>query len=179
VSGVTLDWLPNYVIYPDGRIYSEQSSRFLSEIKGASGGYSQVRVSNGGKAKTLYVHRLVAEAFLGEPNGRQVNHKDGNKQNNSVENLEWCTAQENRKHAQETGLAAKGEDFSSAKLTDKCVMEIKERLMRGETYRSIGDKFGVSATIIHRIKHGEAWVHVNSPAAWAFGAKAGMKRGIS
>lgn len=68
-------------------------------------GYEYVHLSKDGKAKYLKVHRLVADAFLPEIQGKSyVNHIDGNKTNNSVKNLEWCTASENLKHARENGL---------------------------------------------------------------------------
>ena len=68
-------------------------------------GYSFVNLSKNGKQKQLYVHRLVASAFIPNPlNKKTVNHKDGNKSNNCIENLEWCTQKENNNHARRTGL---------------------------------------------------------------------------
>ena len=76
-------------------------------IKGDSvRGYRRVELRRkGAKRKRVLVHRLVAEAFLSNPKGLQeVNHKDGNKRNNNATNLEWCTRQENMKHATRNGL---------------------------------------------------------------------------
>lgn len=68
-------------------------------------GYSYVHYYSGGKQYLRPVHRLVAIAFIPNPENKPfVNHKDGNKRNNHVENLEWCTASENSKHAYDTGL---------------------------------------------------------------------------
>lgn len=68
-------------------------------------GYLQVCLTKNGKYRTFLVHRLVAKTFLDDYNDKlQVNHKDGNKENNYVGNLEWCTASENVKHAFDTGL---------------------------------------------------------------------------
>ena len=68
-------------------------------------GYLQVCLTKDGKSKTYTVHRLVAKAFLPNlKNKRQVNHIDGNKENNSIDNLEWVTSSENNKHAFITGL---------------------------------------------------------------------------
>lgn len=67
--------------------------------------YKIVRIKINGKYTTRYIHRLVAEAFLSRANGRDfINHIDGNKHNNSVNNLEWVTRQENELHAWEHGL---------------------------------------------------------------------------
>lgn len=69
-------------------------------------GYSQVWLQVQPKPRNVSVHRLVAEAFIPNPNNLPVvNHKDGNKHNNCVDNLEWCTSSENRRHAIDTGLA--------------------------------------------------------------------------
>ncbi len=68
-------------------------------------GYFVVALCKDGKARTKRVHRLVAEAFLPCDNERPyINHKDGNPQNNQVDNLEWCTQKENVQHAYDTGL---------------------------------------------------------------------------
>lgn len=69
-------------------------------------GYCHVSLKSGGKTKRYKVHRLVAEAFIGPPPGPeyQINHIDGNKQNNTCDNLEWCTPKYNTEHAIMTGL---------------------------------------------------------------------------
>ena len=78
-------------------------------LKGARDGkgYRTVVLADGEKKKTFRVHRLVAAAFLGgDQPDMQVNHIDGNKWNNSAENLEWCTDEQNKEHARRIGLAA-------------------------------------------------------------------------
>ena len=67
-------------------------------------GYREVALSKGGHVKYTRVHRLVAEAFIDGDTSLDVNHKDGNKLNNAVDNLEWVTAKENIQHAHDTGL---------------------------------------------------------------------------
>ena len=88
-------------------------------------GYERVGLSNEDKRKQFLVHRLVAEAFIDNPENKpQVNHIDGNKLNNNVTNLEWVTSAENQKHAWETGLQ---------KITDEQREKMSSTRIRNET----------------------------------------------
>jgi hypothetical protein len=79
--------------------------RVLKQVP-TSVGYYQVNLSDGNKFTCYHTHRLVAKAFIQNPeNKRQVNHKDGNKQNNTLSNLEWVTPSENGKHSYRLGLS--------------------------------------------------------------------------
>jgi hypothetical protein len=76
-------------------------------------GYLHLTLYKNGKFKQFYIHRIVAEAFLSNSkNYLEINHKDGNKQNNCIDNLEWCTSSQNKKHAFKIGLkiSKKGRD---------------------------------------------------------------------
>ena len=89
-----------------------------------SNGYLRCDINITGKTKSHLVHRLVAEKFIPNPDNKPfVNHIDGNKHNNSVNNLEWCTRNENERHAWKTGLkhdiATKGELHGMHKLSKK------------------------------------------------------------
>lgn len=86
----------------DGRLLRER------KIHGGCypNGYEFVCLRKDGKNKMVMIHRLVADAFIPNISNRPcVNHKDGNKHNNAVSNLEWCTYSQNRKHAYDTGLS--------------------------------------------------------------------------
>ena len=95
-------------------------------------GYVYQMLYKNGKEKLFRVHRLVAMAFLPNPNNLpQVNHKDGNKQNNSVDNLEWCEQSDNMKHAYKNGLQIPSENqrksiINTNKLKQKKVCQIKD-----------------------------------------------------
>lgn len=94
-----------YMVSQLGGVYSTRSRRRLSPTKT---GYAIVTLYKDGKSTSRAVHRLVAEAFLPNPDNLQiVNHKDGNKQNNRLENLEWCTQKENVAHAIKMGVHGK------------------------------------------------------------------------
>lgn len=93
-----------YHITASGEVYNSATGRKLKPFQNERG-YDMISVSINGKKRTLKIHRLVALHFLPPVDGKQqVNHKDGNKQNNCLENLEWCTNAENNKHAFDIGL---------------------------------------------------------------------------
>ena len=84
-----------YTVSNYGRIYSLQKNKFLRS-KSNGRGYLQVMLTKGKEHKMLYVHRIVAEAFLDNDDSlNEVNHKDENVQNNHVDNLEWCSKKYN------------------------------------------------------------------------------------
>lgn len=91
---------PFYFINKDGEVFSKKFNRTKKmKLSKTQRGYLSVRFSFNGIPKTFFVHRLVAETFLYRENGKDyVNHIDGNKLNNSIENLEWCTHMENNCH---------------------------------------------------------------------------------
>ncbi len=123
-------------------------------------GYSYITlVGNKSKSKSFFIHRLVAQAFLPLPKTKdlQINHIDGNKNNNSIDNLEWVTAQENVIHALKTGLRCSGEDHYWAKLTNAQVLEIPNLLNLGYTQKKISKLYNVSYSTIKNICQKRKW----------------------
>jgi hypothetical protein len=149
-----------YLISPRGAVYSIRSKKLISPF--VSSGYSQVELNVNGVARKHLIHRLVAEAYLPNPNGLPcVNHKDGNKLNNEVSNLEWCTYKENMEHASEHGLLKSiGSNNPASKLTEEEVKYIKSVYKKGDLeYGSsaLGRKFGVDHKAIWNIVNGVTW----------------------
>jgi len=124
-----------------------------------NGGYHKVVLHDMGKRKTRLVHRMVAEAFIDNPEGKPfVNHIDGNKINNHVDNLEWVTAQENIDHAVATGLrCTKGESNGKAVLGERDVKVIRFMLELKYRQTDIAEKFNVSKASISKIATGRTW----------------------
>lgn len=90
-----------YSVSSKGDIRNERNGYVLKPVL-SSGGYYRVRLWLNGRAKNFLVHRLVAKAFVQNPNQKpEVNHKDGDKSNNCAENLEWVTGAENKRHSRE------------------------------------------------------------------------------
>lgn len=148
-----------YFITKDGKLWSTKTNKFLRPTV-HTGGYLKVKI--GKPKKDYYMHRLVAYAYLPPIDGKYfVNHKNGNKKDNRVANLEWVTDMENQLHNQFVlKNSNRGSLNGSAKLTEKTVAAIKKRLSRGDTLVSIAKDFHVSATAIQEISCGKKWLHV-------------------
>lgn len=125
--------------------------------------YLNVKLTQKGDPKTFKVHRLVANAFIPNPENKpQVNHIDGIKTNNRVENLEWCTNKENMHHAIVNGLkkSIRGEGNPNAKLSIEKVKQIKQLLDLGFLQDEVAEVYGVGSRCISKIKTGIRWGYV-------------------
>ena len=167
-----------YVISRDGEIksverrihlkthsYTKVEQDILPTIN--SYGYKCVKLyNNTRKTKNVLVHRLVALTFLDNPNNyKYINHIDGNKLNNDVSNLNWCTSSENNAHAYRTGLKRKenyiGEACVFAKLTEEQVKSIRDEYATGTTsYNKLARKYNVVMSNIWSIINRKTWSHV-------------------
>ena len=136
----------------NGGILKQNKSRF----------YLSVCLSKEGYLRTFSVHRLVAKHFIPNPKDKPyVNHKDGNKFNNKVENLEWTTPSENKIHAVKNGFtySLRGEKHWASKLTEKQV--IKMRIERGnKKLREIAKEYNMSIQAVSDILNRKRWKHI-------------------
>lgn len=151
----------NYYIYDDGRVWSEVSGKFLTPVEDKDG-YLKIRlISVDGKRHRYSIHRLVLENYSPRDDMAtlQVNHKDGDKRNNSLENLEWMSCVENIHHAMKNGLRAKVN--GSAKLTWEQVSEIREKSSRGVSNVESAEEYGLHPDTIGRIKNNQTWISAN------------------
>lgn len=146
----------DYEITRDGQVINKHTGRILKPQPNGKG-YLRVSISK----KLCFVHRLVAEKYIPNPNNLpQVNHKDGNKLNNNVDNLEWVDNQENRDHAVLTGLHLSGEAIKTAKLNWEKVEYIRSHLEIPN--KDFAEKYGVSARTIADVKNYKTWKIKNS-----------------
>lgn len=132
----------------------------LKVTKEKGGGYLRIGLHKDGIVKMVQISRLVAAAFIPNPNNKpQINHKDGDKSNNCVDNLEWCTQKENNRHAYETGLnsGCDGQKNGRAKLTADDVREIRTRKF---SVKRLAGLYKVSETNIYMILNRERWIHI-------------------
>lgn len=126
-------------------------------------GYYAVQIERDGSKKNNKIHKLVAEHFISNPENKPcVNHINGIKTDNRVENLEWVTHSENNQHAYDKGLkiSLKGEKSGRSKLKNTDIVKIREMLAQGTVIRLVAEKYNVSLSAIATIKTGKTWKNV-------------------
>ncbi len=164
--------LGRYIHYVDGRTGKEcqrwSRERVLKSSIGTSGYDTTHIYKDDTERHTVMIHRLVAEYFLEKVDGKDlVNHKDGNKLNNAVDNLEWVTFSENVLHALDTGLLRKrGEDCNFAKLSEKDVVEIvalRKYDPKKFSCKILSAKYQVSEKYVSYLASGQSsrWKHID------------------
>lgn len=118
-------------------------------------GYFRVALWRNNKSKFFFIHRLVAEYFISNPENKStINHIDGDKSNNHIDNLEWATYRENMNHAVKNRISACGERNGRSKLN---WMQIKEIRISHLTSDELAAIYSVHKSNINRIKRKEGW----------------------
>lgn len=164
-----------YEVSNEGRVrsvdrYVKQRDKFMQLKKGKvlspaknRLGYMCVALSRENKLSARTIHRLVAIAFIKNPNGyKEINHIDGNKQNNNVENIEWSTRSKNINHAIKMGLLvhATGEKHHQSKFTDQQIKELREKYDPQVPLREYAKEYNASISCISRIIRGDTYPKV-------------------
>lgn len=159
------DFLPNikdlYTINDNGEIFSDISGKMKTRNKGNTEYQIINFMTQEGKKKTYRVHRLVMMAFkpIKDMDKLEVNHIDGDKKNNALSNLEWCSSSENQKHAFQTGLQQprKGEKSNFSKLTQADIDKIFELRNLGWLQKDIANQIGCTRSNISYILNHKTW----------------------
>ena len=166
IKNVTSDIIPDiydyYMITSYGRVFNKFTNSYMSPgVSGAGYNFLELATSHG--PQMVQIHRLVLKAFNPIDNDTNfvVNHKDGNKLNNKLSNLEWVTRSMNAIHAFEHNLMPRGEKCSWAKLTEQDVRNICIDILNGERNIDIADKYKISASIVNHIKRKDTWKHIS------------------
>lgn len=132
-------------------------------VGGNQNAYRSVLLRKDNAFKTFSFHRIVATAFIPNPlNLPMVNHKDGNKLNNRLENLEWVTLKQNAEHASKSGLmnSMNGETNPKAKLSENDVQTIRQEFSIGACRQELASRYSVSRTCIRSITTRKTWRHI-------------------
>ena len=158
----------SYIISSHGRLFNTNYHGKKGDIRRMKtrldkDGYETAGISFNGIAKTVKIHRLVANAFIKNPKHKpEVNHINGIKTNNGVWNLEWVTTKENLIHALKTGLRIplKGEEVYSSKHDKSKVIKICEMLKQNKSFQEISETLNVTHYMIHFILRKKRWKHI-------------------
>jgi copper homeostasis protein CutC len=154
----------DYLISNLGEVKSVRNDRILKQVLNRPLGYNIVNL--GSKNRNRYIHRMVAEAFVPNPEGLpEVNHKDFDKQNNSADNLEWVTRQGNSDHLHANKKikhpSRVGTLNDNCRLTEREVIAIRGLRKISTSVKRIAEIFSISESYVYGICKGKTWKHLN------------------
>lgn len=167
----TIEGFDDYTVTEGGDILSNKrrEQRKLKPDLNKEG-YLRVVLSSNGETFRYSIHRLVAIHFIQNPENKPfVNHIDGNKQNNNVENLEWCDCSENTKHAFDNMLRIHGENAPNAQLSDDVVIKVCELIQSGKRRKEILDlnlHDKLTKSKFDDIRSRKCWIRISSNYVW-------------
>ena len=171
----TLPWAKNYKVSNTGKVFSFAKIKLGIELKPVISKnkrvmslgkdmYPEVSISdNNKKIKNYPIHRLVAETFIPNPENKpMVNHIDGDKTNNRVNNLEWVTPKENTQHAVKEGLMNPpvGERCASSKYKENEVLKVIQLLSEGKSNIDVSRLTGVDTRAVSSIRNKKRWSYL-------------------
>lgn len=165
----SLDTHPNYGFTEDGQVFNLKFGKQLKPYISATTGYWYVTLRHeDGRYRPTALHRIIAKLYIDNPNNLpQVNHKDGNKLNCHVDNLEWVNNQINVQHAYDSGLIPKGEErYNNVNPVEKIhqVCQLLEEGLYGN--KDIGKITGINYKTVGQIKYRKQWKDISSAYKW-------------
>lgn len=160
---ISIDGFEGYFVTEDGKVFSSKRGSWKELSRSVQRKYWSVKLWVNNERKHIHVHRLLAITFIPNPENKPfVNHKDGNKLNCCISNLEWVTRQENVDHAVANNLLASSAGVLNGRavLTDNQVKEIYQSLLAGVAAIDLARLYGVEQTTIGGIKRRTKWKHI-------------------
>jgi YesN/AraC family two-component response regulator len=151
---------PNYDIRPDGKIFTlitrtgkkSATNTWREQVPNAKAdGYLRIKYDY----RDLYLHRIIAQKFIGDLNGLQVNHIDGNPRNNHRNNLELVTASENLIHSYK--MLGRRPNYGNSKISQEIAEFIRELHSKGILQKDLAKQFNISTGHVSEIISGKIW----------------------
>ena len=148
----------DYEVSTTGLVRNRHTNKVLATSK-LRNGYMNIKLYKDFKQKNLLLHRVIATAFIPNPdNLKTVNHKDSNRANNDLSNLEWCTQSDNVIHGYTNGFhSTKGIKNGNSKLTVEQVISIRKD---ERSYKDISKDYSIAPTTVGNIKNRYVWNHI-------------------
>jgi predicted XRE-type DNA-binding protein len=164
---------PGYFVTPEGQVWSTRrndGSQHLAAahiLKGSlSKGYPRVTLIASGRHQRIFVHRIVAETFLGPCPGRmEVAHLNGDRRDSRLINLRYVTRSENHLHKIDHGTMPMGDSHPNRSISETAARQIGERLREVGSCNQVAEEFGTSRGVVSHIASGRTWRHV-FPKEW-------------
>lgn len=152
----------HYDVSIDGIVRKKDTGNIIS-YQVTTKGYRTVLIRVDNRQRQMRLHRLVALRYIPNPdNYTDINHKDGDKKNNNVNNLEWCTPQYNQNHVYISGFAKYGEKNKNTQMKNNDVIIIRNRMSYGDSYLKIFKDYSdkISWWSFREICRGKSWKHL-------------------
>lgn len=154
----------DYSVSKCGKVKSNRRGKLLSVVN-RKDGYQEVGIRKEKVKYVVMVHRLVAMTYLPNPENKPcVNHKDSVRDNNHVDNLEWCTQKENLEHASRKGrlIGKRGETNYGAVMDNETCHEICKAMQDGAKLSDLSRKYSINIKTLSNIKNGKRWLDIRS-----------------